>query len=870
MNPILNRIERKQAKASLGENKESIRRKLESVLSPEVDLASLDLKDIIDLEAVRNLLEDFHKLVPIPMGIVGLNGTKLIGVGSQDICAKFYRKHPESNRNCIESNLELTKDIDPMGFRMAKCKNNLWKVAMPIVVGKRLMGYFFMEQFFFEEESQDNDIFRLQVQRYGFTESEYMTALRTVPRVNRETVQSCIAFLRKLTDTISKLSFSNVLLARSLDERDCLMNSLRASENRLSNALTTALLGHWDYDIASDLFTFNDHFYSVMKTTAEREGGYFMTSEQYVNRFIHPDDRDSAIVTINKNTESGDPNDLRKAEHRIVYPDGKWGYISVRLFGVIDDQGHLIKTQGVIQDITERKLVEEALKQSEAQYRLVTENTTDVIWLFDFILNRFIYISPAIEKFWGFAAKEALNFQLQDFLTPESGRMLESALSKRIAAFKTGDDSMITQTYEMELMRKNGTIVPIETVTMLIVNDNGEVGQMQGITRDITERKQLQKQLLQAQKMEAIGRLAGGIAHDFNNILTVIIGYSNSLLNKASANDPARESLEIIKRSGNRAAALTSKLLAFSRKQILQPKIIDLKTLIQDSLKIIQRLIGEDIELITNLAPDLGLIKADSTQIEQVIMNLAVNSRDAMPRGGKLSLECKNADFKEELLGFKGGYDAESDYILLSISDTGIGMDRETKSHLFEPFFTTKGIGKGTGLGLATVYGIIKQSGGFLTVDSELGKGTDFKIYLPRVDKTTEHDRAGKTIPPKVSETILLVEDSDDVRMLVVGYLKEMGYSVLAAVDGPSAMKAAKQHAGKIDLLITDMIMPGGLNGFDIYKSIRNSYPEIKVLVITGYVGGLAIDNVLDPDIPILQKPFYAEDLSKKIREIMQ
>jgi PAS domain S-box-containing protein len=861
-------IERKRAEASLHESEESIRQKSNSAFSSEADLVFLDLNDLIDLGTTQNLLEDFYKLVQIPMGIIDLNGTKLIDIGSQDICNKFYRTHPESNRNCIESNSELTEDIDPMGFRMAKCKNNLWKVAMPIAVGKRILGYIFMGPFFFEDESPDYDRLRFHVQRYDFAESEYKTALRFVPRANREAVQACIAFLAKLTRMISRLSYNNILFAKSLEERNRLMDSLHTSETRLSNAMKTALLGHWDYDIESDLFTFSDHFYSIMKTTAEREGGYLMSSKQYINRFIHLDDRSAVIAAFKKNLESGNPNSLRESEHRIVYPDGKFGYILVRLFGVTDDRGRLIKTYGVNQDITARKLMEEALEKSEAQYRLISENATDVIWLHDFVLDRFIYISPSVERIWGFSVEEALSHRLRDFATPESGRTLQAALSKRLAVFKAGDDSARVQIFEFELLRNDGIIVPVETVTTLIVDDSGTVVQMQGISRDISERKLLQRQLLQAQKMEAIGRLAGGVAHDFNNILTVILGYSNSLLNKLPATDPARESLETIKRSGNRAAALTSKLLAFSRKQIMQPKIMDLKTLIQDSLKIARRIIGEDIELVTHIAPDLGLVKADSTQIEQVIMNLAVNSRDAMPRGGTLTLECVNADLKE-ITNFEEGKDAESNYIMLSISDTGTGMDQETKSHLFEPFFTTKSMGKGSGLGLATVYGIIKQSGGFIKIDSELGKGTSFKIFLPRVDGTDEQAHSGEIIPPKISETILLVEDSDDVRTLILRYLKEMGYSVLTAIDGPSAIALAKQHPGKIRLLITDMIMPGGMNGYDIFKSIRSANPEIKALVITGYIGGLAADNVLDPDIPILQKPFDSDGLLQKISEIL-
>jgi signal transduction histidine kinase/CheY-like chemotaxis protein len=465
--------------------------------------------------------------------------------------------------------------------------------------------------------------------------------------------------------------------------------------------------------------------------------------------------------------------------------------------------------------------------------------------------------------------EEALRSKMQDMLTPESYRMLAKALRESIAEFTAGNDSMRAHTYELQHLRKDGSIVTTETLITLIPDQRGSIGQIQGISRDATERKFLQRQLVQAQKMEAIGRLAGGIAHDFNNLLTVIIGYSDSILNSLPKDAPNREELEVIKRSGDRAAALTSKLLAFSRKQILQPKIIDLKALIEDCLKLLRRLIGENIELIAATAPDVGFVKADMTQIEQVIMNLAVNSRDSMPQGGKLTLEVSNASLdKAFAIDHIGALPGE--YIMMAISDTGTGMDAETISHIFEPFFTTKEEGKGTGLGLATVYGIIKQSGGFIYVDSALGQGTTFKIYLPRIDGVVERAQSRMPISPKGSETILLAEDSDDVRVLTSRILQERGYTVVQAIDGSSAVKIAEQHVGIIHLLITDMVMPGGMSGYDVYKAVLSLYPDIAALVITGYSGELAGESALNPKIPILPKPFTADDLLRRVNEVLQ
>jgi two-component system, cell cycle sensor histidine kinase and response regulator CckA len=989
--------ERKRAEKALRESEESIRRKLDSVLSPEGDWGTLELADIIDSRGIQSLMDSFYELACIPMSIIDLKGKVLVGVGWQDICTKFHRMNPDACRNCMESDLELSQGICFGDYKIYKCKNNMWDVATPILVGERHVGNVFVGQFFFEDELLDYELFRSQARQYGFNEEEYISALESVPRLNRESLNTGLNFLMRLAAMLSKLSYSNIKLARSLAERDCLMDSLsesearfrqlfnaaavplcfvdkegvledindrfiktlgytreevptlrewwqlacpdpdyrrwaaetwnaslqraiagsadidpiecevsckngdirtlvisgltigenflatffditdrkqaeealRTSEARLSNALKTALLGHWEYDVANDLFSFNDHFYSVMRTTAQQEGGYVMTSKQYVNRFVHPDDRSMVRTEIRETFRPSYPQHIGWIEHRVVYPDGEFGYVSVRFFAVTDDQGHVIKTNGVSQDITERKRVDEALKKSESQYRLIADNTADVIWLYDLVLDQFAYISPSVKKLWGFEVEEALHLKIQDSLTPECHRMMTESMARQIAGFKAGDDFMHTQTYEVDRLRRDGSIVATEAVITLISDEQRNVSQIQGISRDITERKLLQRQLLQAQKMEAVGRLAGGIAHDFNNLLTIIIGYSDSLLNHLPRGAPAREELELIRRSGDRAAALTSKLLTFSRKQILQPKVIDLKSLIQDSQKLLRRLIGEDIELITTLAPDLGCVKADITQIEQITMNLAVNSRDAMPQGGKLILEAANVGLDEEFVNNHVGA-RQGEYVVLAVTDTGTGMSAETKAHLFEPFFTTKEIGKGTGLGLAIIYGIVTQSGGFITVESELQQGTTFRIYLPRVAKSEEYVKPGEMVLSNGSGTILLVEDADDVRVLASRFLQEKGYAVLAANDGPSAVRMAKKHEGVIHALLTDMIMPGGMTGIDVAKSLRKSYPDIKVIIITGYIGGLASDGVLNSDIAVLQKPFTGHDLLYQVHKVLQ
>lgn len=392
------------------------------------------------------------------------------------------------------------------------------------------------------------------------------------------------------------------------------------------------------------------------------------------------------------------------------------------------------------------------------------------------------------------------------------------------------------------------------------------------LEREITERKRLHERLLQAQKMEAIGRLAGGIAHDFNNILVVITGYTELLLDLRQDEQYLNQGyLEEVKRASERAAGLTRQLLAFSRQQVLQPVVLDLNEVVINTEKMLRRLIGEDIDLITVPEPDLDRVKADAGQIEQVIMNLAINARDAMPHGGFLILETANIEL-DETYTRQHLEVAPGAYVMLAVSDTGIGMDIETRSHLFEPFFTTKELGKGTGLGLATVFGIVKQSGGHIEVYSELNTGTTFKIYLPRAGDTPETPEFIQTLaePLQVSETIMVVEDEVGVRELICDVLNGRGYTILQASNGKEAVQLVEQYSLPIHLLLTDVIMPGGMNGREVAEYLVRLHPETKVLYMSGYTDDAIVHHgVLEEDVAFLQKPFTPEMLKRKIREVL-
>jgi PAS domain S-box-containing protein len=525
---------------------------------------------------------------------------------------------------------------------------------------------------------------------------------------------------------------------------------------------------------------------------------------------------------------------------------------------------------GLQREISERKRAEEEVRNSERRYRLLADNVTDVIWTTDMHLP-FTYFSPSVAQ-TGYTVEEAMALSVTEFLTPASLELAMKTLATELVESETEAVAPFgSRTLQLGVHCKDGSTLWTETRVSFLRGADGRPVGILGVARDIAERKRLEKQLRQAQELEAIGRLSGGVAHDFNNILTAITGYSSILLRNLDPDDPKRSDVDEIKQAADRAATLTQQLLAFSRKQVLQLQVLDLNSVVANTEKMLQRLIGEDIELATMLDPNLGRVKADPGRIEQVIMNLAVNARDAMPQGGKLTIESTNTVLDDAYalrhVDVKPGH-----YAMLAVSDTGVGMDEETRSHLFEPFFTTKEDGKGTGLGLPTVYGIVKQSNGHIWVYSELGRGTTFKIYLPQTDEAAEpiHLEPVTSEPARGSETILLVEDDDVVRGLASRTLTENGYSVLEAANGEEATRVCQRRGGPIQLLLTDVVLPGGMSGRDIAERVAALRPETKVLYMSGYTDNAIVHHgVMEPGIAFIGKPFTPAALLHKLRRVL-
>ena len=495
----------------------------------------------------------------------------------------------------------------------------------------------------------------------------------------------------------------------------------------------------------------------------------------------------------------------------------------------------------------------------EKLFRLITENAGDMIAVVDVNGHR-LYNSPSYYKILGYSPDEMQETSVLEQIHPEDQPLVEDAARE---AQQTGFGRRI----EYRMRHKDGDWRYLESTASAIRDDNGDIEKLVIVNRDITARHRLENQFRQAQKMEAVGRLSGGIAHDFNNLLGVIIGYSEILTEGLAQADPMRESVDEILKAGRRAASLTSQLLAFSRQQVLEPKALDLNEVISDTEKMLRRLVGEDIDFTTHLQTPLGTVKADPGQIQQVLMNLVVNARDAMPEGGRLVIE--TADIEMDPV-FVRGYSfpfKPGSYALLAVSDSGMGMDAETQTHIFEPFFTTKGKDTGTGLGLATVYGIVKQSGGYIEVLSEHGSGSIFKIYLPRIQEAPQRSSPAAECFESLQghETILVVEDETALRTLTCNLLRSLGYTILEALNGAKAVEIATTTP-VLDLLLTDVVMPG-LNGRTLAHELTKQHEDLTVIYMSGYTGqGVGNTGDLSATELFLQKPFTREGLARKVR----
>jgi two-component system cell cycle sensor histidine kinase/response regulator CckA len=571
---------------------------------------------------------------------------------------------------------------------------------------------------------------------------------------------------------------------------------------------------------------------------------------------IHPDDRERIRKIFAETVRTGRG---QRAEYRFLLPDGSVRYIESQGSVIPDEKGKPAKVIVVSRDVTERRRHEEAL----VKLRLAVDTSGEVIFMTDRD-GMFTSVNPEFTRLYGYTEDEVVGKVTPRILKSGSINPEDYAnFWKRILEKQVVRWEVVNKT-------KDGRLITVENCASPILDEAGKIIGFLAIQRDNTERNHLGERLRQAEKMEAVGQLAGGVAHDFNNLLTIINGYSDILLAQISSDDKQRGHVMEILSAGKRAASLTRQLLAFSRRQTLAPVVLDLNAVVQNLDKMLRRLIGEDIDLVTVAGEVLWGVKADPSQIEQVMINLAVNARDAMPRGGKLTIETANVFLDENYAQAHANIEPGS-YVMLAVSDTGAGMDSQTQARIFEPFFTTKGPDKGTGLGLSTVFGIVKQSGGHIWVYSELGVGTTFKIYLPRVKEPLEHAEPAiaQSDLCQGSETVLVVEDEEAVRILVRRVLESSGYRVLEARHGAEALVICDEHKEPLHLLMTDVIMPL-MSGRQLAERVSSQRPEIKILFMSGYTDNAILHHgVLEPGTNFLQKPFTPNSVLHKVRAVL-
>jgi PAS domain S-box-containing protein len=583
--------------------------------------------------------------------------------------------------------------------------------------------------------------------------------------------------------------------------------------------------------------------------------GQWLSQADFWEQHLHPLDREQAVGARRQAIAEGRDHSL---EYRVLAADGRQVWLHDTIHVVLDAKGRPIQLRGVAIDSTKGKL-------AEAERMLLMtaiEQSADGIVITD-AQGTIQYVNPAFSRVSGYSREEALG---------KNPRILKSGMHDEAYYRKLWTTILGGEIWQDEITnrRNDGSLYPEQMTITPVRDQRGEITHFIAIKTEVTERKRLEQQLRQAQKMEAVGRLAGGVAHDFNNLLTIISGYGGLLLEHPGTIEPLRGYVNEIKNASGRAASLTRQLLAFSRQQVLAPRVLGLNAVVANIENMLKRLIGEDIDLVTILGESLWPVKADPGQLEQVLLNLAVNARDAMPNGGVLTIETANVEMDST--------SAQSHipllpgpYVLLAFNDTGIGMDAETQARIFDPFFTTKEKGKGTGLGLATVYGIVKQSGGYIWVYSEVGKGTTFKIYLPRTEDEVDESGPGQSgfKAQQGTETLLLVEDEEAVRALVRNILKQKGYRVLEASRGDEALELAEQYWGPIDLLVTDVVMPQ-MSGRELARRLADLHPQIKVLYISGYADNAVwYQGGLNSGGAFLQKPFSPEALAHKVREAL-
>ena len=851
------------------------------------------LKELLDVGRLQELLDSLNKLHSLPSAIIDTEGDILTTTAWQDICTKFHRANPKTEQQCLESErcigAELSEETPHVIYR---CPLGLVETATPIIIEGKHLGNIFSGQLFIDPP--DETYFIEQAVTYGFDETEYLNAVRKVPIFSEEQLHNNLTFihtlaimmaeqalkqmrmleasekLRKSTErqrSILQTTKDGVLLVDMPDmsDRKQAEIALNKSEELLNSAMELLPVPLVLNDAEGNISFLNKEF--VKKT------GYTLDDLRTVNDWwlcAYPDINYRQYVVgkwflnLDEAKRTGKP--FEPMEVKVVCKDGLQREFICNVLELVHDS--TITYMVFHYDITERGLAEKDLKHSHELMSYIIQHNQSALAVHDKEL-RYLYVSQRYLDDYKIKEKNIIGKHHYDVF-PDLPQKWRDVHQK-------GLEGVVSRSEEDSYEREDGTVEWTRWECHPWYEANGTIGGIIIYSEVITERKRaedhkqtLQNQLQQAQKMESIGRLAGGVAHDFNNMLSVILGHAELGLTRLESDHPVHANLFEIRKSAERSAELTRQLLTFARKQTVIPKVIDLNETVSGTLKMLQRLIGEDIYLNWRPAPHLRPVKIDTEQLDQILANLCVNARDAISDFGTITIETENRTIDKNYC-ISHVEVVPGNYVRLSVSDDGCGMDKETVANIFEPFYTTKKHGKGTGLGLATVYGAVKQNNGYVDVYSEPGTGTTFTLYLPCSEgDTTQAVKEGTTeLYPTGNETVLLVEDESSILNMVSLILTQQGYTVLVANTPDKALQLAREYNGEIHLLMTDVVMPG-MNGRDLAKQILCLYPGIKSLYMSGYTADLiAHHGVLDEGVHFIQKPFSMNVLTAKLREAL-
>jgi len=814
------------------------------------------LSDLLDLTIIQKMADAHYRAAGMPIGIIdAIDGSIIVGSGWQEICVKFHRANPISLQRCRESDDFIKERLVPGEACRYKCKNGLWDIGMPIVVARRHLATMFLGQFFFEGEVPDRKHFTQLANELGFDVDDYLAALDRVPVFSRDKVDYILEYDKALVSFIADLA-EHSLLKIQADE------IVHASERKFR-----AIFDH-AYEFLGLLST-EGKVLEVNRTAVRFRGvdeaAVIGQTVWETSFWTHSPELQEGVRRAVQKAASGEFVRFEATHHAA---DGSLHYVDFSLKPVKDEAGDVVLLISEGRDITARKRAEEEVKR-QAEFLQVMIDAMPYPVFYKDRQGRYISCNRAFEQFYGISREHL------------AGKTVFEIAPRELAdGYARADDELFAhpgkQIYEGCIQSVDGVQHDVIFHKATFEGSDGSLAGLVGVVVDITDRKRaeqekqkLQDQLVLAQKMESIGRLAGGVAHDFNNMLGVILGNADLALSKVDRAHPLLKNLDEIRKAAEHSADITRQLLAFARKQTVVPKALDLNETVEKMLAMLRRLVGEEIDLAWMPGHELWQVRIDPAQIDQILMNLAANARDSISGVGKISIGTQNVVANDADRAVLDG-SLPREYVMLAVNDNGCGMDPHVLARIFEPFFTTKERGKGTGLGLATVYGIVKQNDGLINVYSEPGSGTTFRICLPRyTGETTDLPTGAPGESTGGPETVLVVEDEPMLLRLAEAMLKELGYTVLTASTPSEAIRLADKHGREIHLLMTDVVMPE-MNGRDLAKRLLSVHPNIRCLFMSGYATNIiAQGSVLVDGAHFMQKPFSLKDLATKVRETL-